>query len=289
MGDLFKVFPLSDEKIGNLKRVIMGLGAVAGGSALPGLGAVIASGKLLEALPKLISSGHLPNGLLESGFDVSKLGGEDGPLKRFLSWTGKSSLEDAIDWINSQPPDACGATTLADPPAGSLPPLSGGRQPIMFYVQEIDGKMPVPKIKMSATDPTLLDQDQIRTVLVNALNFWALKMNMDPSSTENEGNANLLISGRTGGFGPNVVALGDIGPVHTKKCRLIFNLAETLTIPEFMYTVAHEFGHCLGVSHADVPRTGALMSPVMDIGDGTAIQPREVDFAAAERKGWKRS
>ena len=64
MGDLFKLFPLSSQKLGVLSQFVKKLDSVPGLGAIPGLSAVVASGSLLEAAPKLISSGHPPDEVL---------------------------------------------------------------------------------------------------------------------------------------------------------------------------------------------------------------------------------
>ena len=103
-------------------------------------------------------------------------------------------------------------------------------------------------------------------------------------------NANLFISGSDFGqknVSADVLALTDIGPLFNRKCRMVFDLRKKdLSEADFRYTFIHEFGHALGVKHADVARSGALMSPILN---PDLTEPTDADVNAAVSKGWRAS
>lgn len=275
--------PLSDSQLKTLAQVIASATGNPAIAAIPGLVDALNNGKLLEQLPSLISKGVFDLDLLQGQFEPGAFANR---LRGFLGHLKKDNLLDALAENAKSPPDRCGATTLGNPDKGSVAfnPTSGNHI-VMFYIDELPGgKLPMPPITQNGGGGLIDDRNEVLGLFTEALGFWEGLLKIEIAITQLPDKANLIVKGRRGGFGADVVAQGDIGPIFSRKCRLIFNLDAKQTIAEFQYTVAHEFGHCLGIKHVEVAGSGALMSPTMDLSHGN--QPTDMDVQAAVKHKW---
>jgi hypothetical protein len=216
-------------------------------------------------------------GLLGIGVEVAK---------QFLP-AGAAAAVDAGVKVAGQIRKGCGATDAADKlpnPSGPSIPLDDNRNHAVMYW--IEGGMDNPNL------PILegwTNSKRGMQILEDAFQAWELKLKMNVSWATDIKSANLIITSEK--FDANVaaavLALTDIGPLHTRKCRLIFDLGEKFTEETFKYTAMHEFGHALGIKHADLAgKTNVLMGPVMD----TSIKmPSDHDIAAAVTHKWVKS
>lgn len=64
------------------------------------------------------------------------------------------------------------------------------------------------------------------------------------------------LDGRRGG----TLGLAHVGPPHDRQLTCTLDIAEDWTPLKFQATVCHEFGHLLGIRHADVGPTDLMTS-----------------------------
>lgn len=284
---VFTRFNLSNGKLALLDKIADSLVGQGGGDLAD-------RDNLLKAIKRLAVDGKFT--LPEGNVPANQIGGlatlAQGAIKLVLSNSGIPQLAlidavsaGAIKFINNSF-DQCGGNDVANPPAGPPIEVKNGRHVVVYYLEEGENKLP--QLPAVGGDPRFA-----RTRLTRAFEHWEARLKMDVTQTDDHTAANLIISGRTFGseIDDSVLALTDIGPPNGTQIRMIFDLAEIhLTKDDFEACAAHEFGHAIGIRHADVSQSQPLQ--LMNATLGTVKEPQKDengDLAAAVRKGWVRS
>lgn len=214
-------------------------------------------------------------------FDPSLLSLIENAVKNLQTESGNKLLSDGIfgrrtlRWVLNR--SACGGQILR--PTDPGPPIernSKGRSVIRFFIEKEGSLLKLPKLGSNATDTLALNH------LFIAMENWFAFLNLEVSREHDDpANANLIITTEVlEGVPQNYLAIADIGPPNSRQLRLTFDKAETWDPDMFEATASHEFGHVLGIRHADVPQPGQLMNPTL--ADGIK-RPQLQDLIVAER------
>ena len=230
---------------------------------------------VLKTLTRLFSKGDfkLPADVLAKGtVDSQLLDSAKTALSAVLGKAGQSTQVGTPEqvlagakWILENRLDACGGTSQVPLVPGPETPMVAGRHSVAIWIETDANKMPLlPAIKTSLNPNH--DARNARAIIFNAIPAWSGKLKVDFDTAGTPDTANLFITGEDfgqKGISSDVLALTDIGPLFGQKCRMVFDLRQKdLSEADFRYTFIHEFGHALGVKHADVALSGALMSPI---------------------------
>jgi len=281
---VFKRFQLPGGKLALLERLATTL-------LDKGVNDPPAKDNLLKALKRLAVDGKfkLPDGNVADNQLSGLATLAQNAIKVALAGSGVPQLAliselsaGAIKFINNSF-DQCGGNDVSNPPPGPPVELKNGRHVIVFWVEEDENGLPM--LPAVGGDPRFA-----RSRLVRAFESWEVRLKMDVTRTDDRTAANLIVSGRTFGseVDDSVLALTDIGPPNGTQVRMIFDLAEIhLSKDDFEACAAHEFGHAIGIKHADVSQSQPLQ--LMNGTISAIREPQDDDLAAAVRKGWVRS
>lgn len=280
---VFKRFELADAKMDLLNRIAEKLVATADGSD------VADQSKIVLALRRLVADGKLvlpKDAISKADFKDVFLQDARTAIESVLKKSGQPHLAlagqllsiAAMKFLNNTY-DRCGGNDLVEKPKGPKIEFANGRHVIVYWVEEgADGRPLLPPVEGF---PELA-----RSKLKEGFEKWEGVLNVDVTRTFDRTKANLIVTGKD--FGPevddSVLALTDIGPPHDVQLRMVFDTAErTLTREQFIALAAHEFGHALGIKHAQVSGNGHLMSDLLS----NISEPGNDDIAAAKTHGWK--